>query len=345
MKAAAITGIQKMKVLEMETPQITQNDEVLLKIKAVGICGSDIHYYNEGNIGSQVVEYPLNVGHEAAGEVVAVGKSVQRLKVGDKVAIEPNIFCGQCDQCLQDRRHTCRNAKFLGCPGQIDGCVSEYFVMPEKCCFKVNDSLPYALAAFAEPLSVGVYAVEMYRTVIGYKSIGVLGAGPIGQSVIASCVKNGGQKIFVTDKIDARLEIARMMGATWTGNPDKLDIKQSIIEAAPSSLDVVFECCGKQEAVDQAINILKPGGTLMMIGIPEVERISFQIDAMRRKEIAFRNVRRQNNCFEKAIAMIEQDPLFFEPLITHKYSIEDSAKGFETVRKYEDGVMKAVIEP
>lgn len=345
MRAVALTGIRKIKLIDVETPEITNPDDVLIKVHSVGICGSDIHYYNEGNIGSQVVEYPWIVGHEAAGEVVKVGSNVKKLVPGDKIAIEPTIYCGKCSQCLADRRHTCLNQKFLGCPGQIPGCMSEYYKLPERCCFKVNDDLPFELAILAEPLSIGIYAVDLYHNQLQNKNIGILGLGPIGQSVLAVCIKQEVNKIFVTDKLEDRLKIAEKTGVTWTGNPDEVDIVGNIAEQEPELLDVVFECCGKQEAVDQAIELLKPGGTIMMIGIPSVQNISTNMDLMRRKEIRFQNVRRQNNCFEKAIRMIEEDTDYFQMLVTHKIPLSEAGKGFELVRNYKDNVMKAYVQP
>jgi L-iditol 2-dehydrogenase len=345
MKAVALTGIRQLEIMDVAMPELQHADDVLISIKAVGICGSDIHYYNEGNIGSQVVEYPWVVGHEASGEVVKTGPKVKSLSVGDKIAIEPTLWCGECEQCLQGRKHTCLNQKFLGCPGQIEGCMSEYFILPEHCCFKISEHIPYPLAVFAEPLSIGIYATVLYGHDMKGLKVGILGAGPIGQSVAAACTKTWAPELFVTDKIDGRLDLAQKMGAKWTGNPDKEDIVQQISEVEPGMLDVVFECCGKQEAVDQAVELLKPGGTLMMVGIPEVDRISVKMDKMRRKEIRFQNVRRQNECFQKAIDMIEADPEYFGQFITHNFDLNQAKEGFEWVRQYKDNVLKAIVEP
>lgn len=124
MKTLALTGIRKMELIDRAVPVLKKSDDVLIRIKSVGVCGSDVHYFNEGKIGSQVVEYPFTVGHECSGIVVATGNSVTRVKVGDLVAIDPSIHCGTCDQCRIGRPHTCRNNRFLGCPGQIEGCLT-----------------------------------------------------------------------------------------------------------------------------------------------------------------------------------------------------------------------------
>ncbi|MBN2818684.1 MAG: alcohol dehydrogenase catalytic domain-containing protein [Bacteroidales bacterium] len=341
MRVAELTGIRELAFSEKEKPKIVHPDEVLMKIEAVGICGSDIHYYNEGNIGSQVIKYPFVIGHESAATVVEVGDKVRSVKPGDKVAIEPTLWCGECEQCKNNRRHTCLNQKFLGCPGQIEGVLKEYAVLPEKCCFPVSDDMPFDLAVFAEPLSVGIYAVKLSGIDIQNANIAVLGAGPIGQSVLSTCVKAGAKNIFVTDRLDYRLDVANKMGAKWLGNTDNASLTQ--VMKMTCEFDVVFECCGKQDAVDQAVEILKPGGKLMLIGIPDVDRISLLIDKMRRKELCFQNVRRQNECFQNAIDMINDDRAYFQRLITHHFQFENTKVGFDLVLNYADNVMKAIV--
>jgi len=137
MKATALTGLRKMEVVDVPEPAIEKPDDVLLKVAMVGICGSDVHYYEAGGIGSEVVKYPFVLGHECAATVAEVGRAVSAVKPGDRVAVEPAIVCHTCDQCKSDRENTCRNLKFLGCPGQLSGALAEYVVMPEDCCFSI----------------------------------------------------------------------------------------------------------------------------------------------------------------------------------------------------------------
>jgi L-iditol 2-dehydrogenase len=343
MKAMMLTGIRQMKMFEVPAPIITNDSDVLIKMKTLGVCGSDVHYYNNGKIGSQVVKFPFPVGHEGAGEIVAVGKAVKHLKVGQRIAIEPAMPCGECDQCLAGRSHTCRKLKFLGCPGQAEGCLSEYIVMPEGSCIPISDKLSYDQAAISEPLAIGVYAVKQSIPMQG-ANIGILGFGPIGMSVLLPAISQGANRIYVSDKIDKRLEIAFKCGAIWTGNPDNTDIIESVKEKEPHLLDVVFECCGKQEAIDQAIEILKPGGKLMIIGIPEFSRWSFSVDKLRHKEITITNVRRQVNCVESALEMMEKGQVDVSRMPTHRFSFDNTQKAFELVSGYKDGVMKAMID-
>jgi len=343
MKAMQLTGIKQISLVELPDPVIANDTDVLIKMKTLGVCGSDIHYYKQGKIGSQVIQFPFALGHEGAGQVVAVGEAVKHIKVGQRIAIEPAMSCGECDQCLAGRLHTCRKLKFLGCPGQAEGCLSEYLIMPESSCIPVSDKLSYDQAAISEPLAIGVYAVKQSIPIKGTK-IGILGFGPIGMSVLLPALAQGADKVYVTDKINERLEIAKKCGASWIGNPEQEDIVTSIVGKEPLLLDVVFECCGKQEAIDQAIEILKPGGKLMIIGIPEFSRWSFDVDLLRRKEITITNVRRQVGCVESALEMMSKGIVDVSLMPTHRFSFDETQKAFELVAGYRDGVMKAMID-
>lgn len=342
MKAMVLTGLRRLEIREKPVPEITKPDEVLIRIKSVGICGSDIHYYREGKIGSQVVKYPFTVGHEGAGVVEKTGSAVKRLKPGDRVAIDPAMPCYNCEQCKQKRFHTCRNLKFLGCPGQAEGCFSEFIVMPEKSCIPINKKMTYDQAALSEPLSIGMYAVSLAHSVKG-KKIGILGSGPIGMSVMLSARASGCEKIYMTDKLNERLALASEMGATWTGNPDISDIVTDILKNEPLSLDFVFECCGQQEAADQAISLLKPGGMLLIVGIPAFDKWSFDVDDLRRREITIQNVRRQNEMAEKTVEMIGRRKIVPDRMQTHTFDFAQIAEAFDLVDNYRDGVMKAMI--
>ncbi len=337
-----LTGIRRTQMQDVPKPEVLHGHDVLVKVGAVGICGSDAHYYTWGRIGSQTVHYPFTVGHECAGIVGGVGKGVTRVRPGDRVFVEPAMSCGKCDQCLSGRPHTCRNIRFLGCPGQANGCLSEFIVMPEECCFPLRDGTRLEYAALAEPLSIGLYSVSLFDRTKG-ATVGILGAGPIGLSVLLSAVRGGAKTIFVTDKLDERVHLARIHGAAWAGNPTNTDIVRGIKNAEPLLLDVVFECCGEQEALDQAVEILKPGGKLMIVGIPEPDRISFNIEALRRKEIGIQNVRRQNGCVRPALDVIENGEVAVDFLITHRFSLDRTQEAFDLVAEHADGVIKAMV--
>ncbi|MFW6371879.1 MAG: zinc-dependent alcohol dehydrogenase, partial [Bacteroidota bacterium] len=337
MKAMMLTGIRKMEMKEIPEPMVVHDNDVKIKLSTIGVCGSDVHYYTTGKIGSQIVQYPFPVGHEAAGIVAETGASVTNVKPGDRIAIDPAMPCWECDQCLAGRPHTCRNLRFLGCPAQAEGCLKEYIVMPDTSCFPIDDRLTLDDAAISEPLSIGVYAVNQSVSMKDAK-IGILGFGPIGMSVLLPALARGASRIYVTDKIEDRLALAKKTGATWTGNPDKQDIVKDITGIEPGMLDVVFEACGQQDAVDQAVDLLKPGGKLMIIGIPEFDRWSFSVDKLRHKEITITNVRRQNESVDEALEMIASGEVDIKPMITHRFSFEQTKEAFDLVSNYQDGV-------
>jgi len=343
MKTFALTGIREMKLMDMPEPIIMNDTDVLIRMKVMGVCGSDIHYYKDGKIGSQVVTFPFTLGHEGAGEVAAVGKAVTRVKPGDRIAIEPAMPCFKCDQCLSGRHNTCRNLKFLGCPGQADGLLSEFILLPETSCIPISEKITWDQAVISEPLAIGIYAVQKSLP-LQNANIAILGFGPIGMSVLIAAITQGAGKVYVTDKIEERLAIADRCGAWWTGNPDRKDIVKSITEDEPLLLNVVFECCGKQEAMDHAFNILKPGGRLMIVGIPEFEYWSIKADLTRRKELTIANVRRQENCTETALEMMEKGMADVSLMATHRFAFKDTGQAFELVSEYRDGVMKAMID-
>lgn len=337
-----LTGLRQMAMQDVPPPALAHDTDVLIKMARVGICGSDVHYFSEGGIGSQRVEYPWAVGHEGSGVVERVGAAVTRVRPGDRIAFDPAQPCGACDQCLGGRPHTCRNLNFLGCPGQVEGCLAEYLIMPERSCYPIPDTLSFEEAALVEPLSIAVYALTLSVLLPGAK-IGITGAGPIGLSVLLPAKAQGAAKVYITDKIDARLELATRAGADWAGNPDTQDVVAEITRREPELLDAVFECSGRQDALDDAIQMLKPGGKLLLIGIPSTDRVSFDINLLRRKELCIQNVRRQNDCVQPAIDMIANKEIDVNVMVTHRVPFAQTQAGFDRVADYRDGVVKTMV--
>lgn len=343
MKAALLTGIRQLEIRQVPEPQLIRPKDVLLRIHTVGVCGSDIHYYAAGRIGLQVVQYPATVGHECAGIVVAKGRDVTDLQAGQRVAVDPLAPCGECDQCLAGRFHTCRNQSFLGCPGESPGALAEYLVMPSRCCYPIPDSMSWAQAAMVEPFSIGLYAQRM-ASLPAQAKVAILGSGPMGLCVLLACRAAGPCNTYVTDLLDKRLDVARSSGADWVGNPNRDDGIAEIAKLEPLGLDVVFECAGQQATLDQAVQLLKPGGTLIVIGIPEVDRVSFNIHLLRRKELNIRNVRRQNECMVPAIHLISSGAVNVDRLMTHVFPFPETKNALDLVADYRDGVVKAVVQ-
>ncbi len=344
MKVAALTGLRRVQVREASRPRLKNDTDLLIRVGAVGLCGSDIHYFREGRIGDQVVAYPFIVGHECAGTVVETAPAVRSLKPGDRVAIDPAIVCGVCDQCLAERPNTCRRLRYLGTPGQISGALCELIVVPERNCHPLPDGLTLEEGVLIEPLSIALHGLRMAGEAAP-QHIAVLGAGPIGLSVLLVARAAGVRMICVTDKIEERVRSARTSGAAWAGNPDREDIVGAIDRVSPGQVDAVFECCGDQSALDQAVGVLRPGGRLLIIGIPAADRVSFDIHSLRRKELSVDNVRRQRNCIQDAIELIQTGKVDVRFMATHTFRIEDAQEAFELVSGYRDGVIRAVVHP
>ena len=343
MRAAFLTGIRHFEIRDVPRPEIREPDDVLLRVCTVGVCGSDVHYYTTGRIGEHVVEFPWVVGHEPAGVVEAVGPAVTGLSPGQRVVIEPAISCGRCDQCRRGRRHTCLSISFISSPTERPGALAEHIVMPAENCYPMPDPMTMAQGSLAEPLSIGLYAQRLAANPPEAR-MAILGVGPIGLSTLLAIQHAAPSTVYATDLLEPRLALARQLGAAWTGNPRREDVVAAIRGREPDGLDFVFECAGEQETLDQALDLLRPGGTLMAIGIPEAERVSFNIDQLRRKEIRIQNVRRQNDCVAPAIDLVARGAIDVDPLVTHRFGLERVQEAFELVAGYGDGVVKAIID-
>lgn len=338
MKTVKLVSPGNFDIIEEDIPQCNNDNYALIKIASVGICGSDMHYYSNGRIGAQVVEYPFTIGHEASGIIEELNCLNSKFKEGELIVIDPALACNECDQCRADRKHTCRNLIFMGAPGQRDGLMKEYVWVPLENLFSVDKNYLKQEAAFIEPLSIGVYAVGLSK-ISSNESSAILGAGPIGLSVLMSLLHNGNKNIISTDKLDYRLSVASNLGANITLNANN----KNYTENFPGEVDVVFECAGEQSALDFAVDILEPGGRLVIVGIPAQRKVEFDIDMIRRKELTIINVRRQNNCIRQAIDIFRAFKGYSNDILSHNFNPNDTNFAFKLVNNYADGVIKAVI--
>lgn len=338
-----LTGIRKMEMTSAPEPLLINAADVKIKLASIGVCGSDIHYYSEGKIGTQVVEYPFAVGHECSGTVVEVGREVEHVKVGDLVVVDPAVHCGHCDQCLSGRPHTCRNNRFLGCPGQLEGCLSEYIVMPAFTCFPVTGKMNPVQAALIEPFSIGVYSVQLAQIEHKTTSAVIFGAGPIGLSILLKLLADGVKNVGMVEPLDYRLNKAKEIGARYFINPENQDVQAEVQKQEELLIDVAFDASGEQDAVTNAVKVLKPGGKLVLVGIPPSAQYTFDMDLMRRKELTIINVRRQNHCVEEAIDLVISGKADVEKMVTHHFSLDETATAFDIVEGYKDGAIKAMI--
>jgi L-iditol 2-dehydrogenase len=344
MRAAFLTGVRAIEIRETPAPRIVRDDDVIVRSRAVGVCGSDLHYYLSDRVGADKVSYPFIPGHECAGIVEEVGQGVARVKTGDAVVIEPAVSCGACDQCRTGRPHTCRKLLFLGHYGELTGGMAEFVLAPERNCVPLPAKMTVVQGALAEPLSIALYAAGLGGS-LRNKAVGVLGAGPIGLCLIMALKADGSGPVYATEKVAARLEAAAKSGADWTGDPDREDIVAEIRARESLGLDLVFEVCGEQSALDQGVALLKPGGTLVVVGIPLEPRVSFDSSFVRRREIRVQNVRRQNKCLERAVGLIHTGRVKPDFLATHFFKLDQAREAYELAAARRDGVLKAIVEP
>jgi L-iditol 2-dehydrogenase len=258
------------------------------------------------------------------------------------VAVDPLVHCGRCDQCRMGHTHTCRDQSFLGCPGQLPGSLCERLVMPEASCYVIPDAMTMTRATLSEPFSIALWAQKLGRQERD-ATIAILGAGPIGLSVLTACKAAGPCTVFQTDLLDSRLALARRLGADWTANAARGDAAAEILARQPLGLDIVFECAGRQETIAQALDLVKPCCKVVIVGIPEADSVQFEMNQMRRKEIRIQNVRRQLDCVEPAIDMLATGSVNLDPMVTHEFDFDHVHEAFDLVADYRDNVVKAMI--
>jgi L-iditol 2-dehydrogenase len=344
MKAAYLVAKRKFEICDIAEPKMENDRDVLLKVLASGVCGSDIHIYTEGKIGGIEAELPMIIGHECCADVEKVGNAVAKVKPGDRVAIEPAVSCGQCDQCLKGRQNLCENIRFLSLPGELEGCLREYMVMPETNVIPLPDELTPEDGVVLEPLSVCAHAVNLAGTKPG-DSVAILGSGPIGLLTLQVANVSGAVLSFATDIVRERAEMAARLGATYSFNRNETDVVQEILEVTDGrGVDVVFECAGEQDTINQGLDILRPGGRFVLIGIPAgAPQYSFDTDILRRKELSIVFVRRQVHCLETAINLVKAGRVDVRTPVTHCFPLEKTNDAYELVSTYKDGVVKAII--
>ena len=342
MKTIVLTGIGKFEQREAPKPAPAKG-EVLVRIRCVGICGSDVHYWSQGRIGSQVVKYPFVIGHECVGEVSELGKGVTGLNPGQRVTIEPAVSCGQCEHCRIGRHNICPNVRFLGTP-PVGGAFREFLSMPHENVFSLPDNISLEEGVVLEPFTIGVYSVILSSLLPG-DTVAIMGCGPIGLSTLLAVKVAGAGQILATDLIDDRLAVASEMGADFTCNASKGAAVDFIMEETKGrGADISFEAAGEQAAVSDAVASTRIGGKCVIIGIPAKGTIEIDVDIARRREIPIINVRRQNHSTARAITLASNGNVSLERMFTHRFKPEKISEAFELVSQRKDGVIKAVIE-
>ncbi len=344
MKAAVLYGINDLRVEDRPIPELLGPDYCLVKTGACGICGSDIHFLRHGRIGEFVVETPMSLGHESAGTIVEVGDEVKGLIPGDRVAVEPGWACRKCEFCRSGRYNLCRDVVFLACP-PYDGAFAEYLAWPADFLFKLPENVSLEEGAMIEPFSVGLHAARR-AGIRGGDWVLVAGSGPIGLCAIQAAKANGATRIIVTDMVPSRLETASKLGATATINLAETDVEEAVADLTGGrGVDVVLECSGTSKAVISAVEVVKNGGMVQLVGNFMEEMPPIPIQRMVERELSVSGLFRYVNTYPASVDMIAAGVIDLKSLITHRFALDEAPDAMMWVDENKDKVIKGVIEP
>lgn len=343
MKAAVMTEPGHITIEEQPVPRPSAN-EVLIKVMAVGVCGSDIHYFEHGRIGRFVVEKPIILGHECAGVIAAVGKDVSRLKPGDRVAIEPGVTCGHCAACKEGRYNLCPEVQFLATP-PVDGAFVQYMTIREDMAFPIPDHLTYEEAAMNEPFSVGIHAARRSKLAPG-TTLAIMGMGPVGLMAVAAARAFGVQTIIVTDLEEVRLEGARKMGGAHTINVRHEDAMEVIKEITGGiGVDTAWETAGNPKAPQSALYSPRRGGKLAIVGLPAQDEIAINVPFIADNEVDIYGIFRYANTYPAGIAFLASGRHDVMSLITDRYTLEETQQAMERALHNKSGSLKVMVYP
>lgn len=341
MQALVFTDIRKNQLQSLPVPRLTAPGDVRVRIRAVGVCGSDLHGYT-GQSGRRVPG--MVMGHEAAGTVEEVGVGVVDLKPGDRVAIQPVNFCGECAYCLEGKTSLCSNRKVLGVHAIAGGAFAEQVVWPARCLHRIPDQLTFEDASFAEPLAVCLHAVRLVD-IKPYANIALVGSGPIGLLTLAILARLGLRRLFVSDLSDTRLELARRIGATHTINPSRenaLEVIQK--ETGGLGADITIEAVGVSATAQQAIDLARNGGTVVWIGNNQ-KKIEIDMQAVVTRELRVQGSYAMNvSDFAAALDLLAEGALDTKLLLSQITALSDSEPLFDALLADPD-IIKCVVTP
>ena len=341
-KAAIFYGVDDIRIEEIEMPKMGPND-VLIKVKAVGICGSDLHYYKEGKIGIHVPTKGHILGHECAGEIVEVGKEVEGKKVGDRVAIEPGVPCRKCKLCKEGRYNLCKNMMFRSHPPLCEGAFVEYLVSPTDFAYKIPDTMSYAEGAMLEPLAVGMQATKRGEIKAGDR-VAILGCGPIGLSTLQATKARGTAEVYMTDLLEKRLTKAKELGASAAINVSIEGPEKAIQELTDGEgVNVVIEAAGSVKAYQQCTGLARRGGILVFVGMTAEMIFPLNVFDIIDKGLDIKGVFRYANVYPAGIALASTGKVNMKALITHRFPFDEIAKAMDFAYKQKKNLLKVVL--
>ena len=341
MKVAIMTDIGKMDYVERPIP-VPKDDEVLVKLEYVGICGSDMHYYESGAIGDFVVKPPFVLGHEPGGVVVEVGKDVHTLKVGDRVALEPGKTCGHCEFCREGKYNLCPDVQFFATP-PVDGVFQEYVAHEAGLCFKLPDNVSTMEGALIEPLAVGFHAANQAQAGPGQTAV-VLGSGCIGLVTMLALHARGVRNVIVTDVMDARLQKAKELGAQAVVNASQEDTVQAVLRLTQGKgADVVIETAGMQQTSRQAVEMAKKGAVIVFVGYTKTGDVTLPMSQALDKELTFRTIFRYRHIYPMAIEAVASGAINLKGIVTNLFDFDDIQEAMDKSAHDKANIVKSVI--
>jgi len=341
MKTAVMTGIGKIEFENREVPSPAPH-EVLVKLEYVGICGSDMHYYETGRIGDFIVEPPFVLGHECAGTVVELGAEVKHLKVGDRVALEPGTTCKTCAYCRQGNYNLCPDVVFFATP-PVDGVFQEYVAHEAAMCFKLPDHVSTMEGALIEPLAIGFHAASQGGAKVGQSAV-VFGAGCIGLVSMLALRAYGVTQIFVVDSMENRLQKAKELGADVVINFTKEDTTKKIKELCEKGIDLVIDASGAPAALRCAIDVCRKAATIVLVGYSPNDETNFPMNAAINKELRFESVFRYRHIYPIAIQAVSAGTVNIKNLVSHTFDFDEIPEAMRKCIDSKDMISKAVVK-
>lgn len=342
MNVCVLTGKQKLEWVERDIPQPGKG-ELQIKLEYVGVCGSDLHFYQEGQLANWTLDGPLALGHEPGGVVTGIGEGVEGFKVGDKVSIEPAVPCGRCEDCRKGNYNLCTNIKMLAIPGERDGVNAEYCTHDASMCYKLPENMTTLEGAMIEPLAVGMHAAELSDARIGETAI-VLGSGCIGLCTVMSLKARGVSEIYVADVMDKRLEKAMEVGATRVFNSTRESIEEFARTLPGGGADQVYECAGNRVTTLQSCRLIKRAGKVTLVGVSPEPVLELDIATLNAMEGIVYSVYRYRNLWPKAIAAVSSGAIPVKNIVSHEFDFKDCIEAIEYSLNHKDEVIKSVVK-
>lgn len=340
MKAAVLYGVRDLRVEDAPKPEL-HNDEVLIRVKATGVCGTDIHIYK----GEWKTETPIILGHEFSGVITEVGEEVKNLRIGDHIVAEPNILCGRCRFCrMSEVNYFCENLEATGVT--VNGALAEFVKTKERNVYRIPESMPFEEAALVEPLACCVRGVDQAGIRLG-DAVAIVGAGPIGLLLLQLVKMAGASMVVQTDLEESRLELARSLGADYAVNAREEDAVEAVMRLTNGyGVDVAVEAVGSPEAITQAMMMTRRGGRLNIFGVsPQYAVWEVKPFSLYEKELTITTSYRSPFTFQRAVKIASSGKVRLKPLISHVFPLEKIGRAFEIAEKRLDGAVKIIMKP